>query len=869
MSNVLRSLVVKTGVDLTGAQKGMAQLGKDLKKAGKDMTNTGMSLTKGLTLPILGAAVASVKFASDLEESTNKVNVAFKESSGQVKDFSTTTLKSFGIAKGTALDMASTFGDMGTAMGQIPSTAADMSTSLVGLAGDMASFKNISLEQASTALRGIYTGEGEALKTLGVVMQDSTLIAYAQANGYKKLYKEMNQSEKVALRYAFVMDATTSAQGDFGRTSEGVANQTRMVQESLKEAAASIGQFLLPMVAKGAQGVNGLIEKFTSLDDSTKKNIIGFGAVAAGIGPAVTVMGHLTTGAGNLASKIAATSKAISGGAGLVPSLGKMIGPGGIATLAVVAIAGVAAILMKQTEATRKARQEVNKFVSEVEASATAYDEQSASIKTNASVALDLTSKLEKLERKTNKSNAEQEEMARIVSQLNELVPDLNLAIDEQTGLLNQQVGEVRDLIGAKREQFQEQADEERYVELLKQQADNLDKIREAETRVAIARNIFKSTGKSVFAYIAELKSSEKDLQSLKDTQGEVGGSLKLLDDQFEGSAVKMQKVREDEIWDIRESIKIKQGLTEEEAKAQEESSEESLKKEEAALKEADRVRRAYYKTEQDMLDDFQESVKANQDRMTGDYEEYASTKKSLTEQHLSEMGGLDQDGIEKSKLTAKQIKHNLRQQIKDFQEWRADIQKLSARVPEDVMNELRALGPSAQPFIEELNNMSDKQLLEYVALFRGRTAEAVGAAEEEAGKLPGAMYIIGADGVARLREGLMSGLPGIKEAARALARGASIGELHYKVSTTQSGMAAYAEGTNYVPRTGPAILHVGEAVIPAAENQGRSGIDYDKLGASVARALEGLSIKWDGNKFAELAAEPIRRVKVRRNMAW
>ena len=64
-------------------------------------------------------------------------------------------------------------------------------------------------------MRGIYTGEGEALKTLGIVMQDNTLIAYAQAEGYKKQYKEMTQAEKVALRYEYVMDATANAQGDF------------------------------------------------------------------------------------------------------------------------------------------------------------------------------------------------------------------------------------------------------------------------------------------------------------------------------------------------------------------------------------------------------------------------------------------------------------------------------------------------------------------------------------------------------------------------------------------------------------------------------------------------------------------------------
>ena len=135
--------------------------------------------------------------------------------------------------KGTALDMAATSATWVRRWASCPSTAADMSTSLTGLAGDLASFKNIGIDQAMTALKGVYTGEGEALKTLGIVMQDNTLIAYAQAKGYEKQYKEMTQAEKVALRYAYVMDATKNAQGDFARTSDGVANQTRIVTESL------------------------------------------------------------------------------------------------------------------------------------------------------------------------------------------------------------------------------------------------------------------------------------------------------------------------------------------------------------------------------------------------------------------------------------------------------------------------------------------------------------------------------------------------------------------------------------------------------------------------------------------------------------
>jgi uncharacterized protein YjbJ (UPF0337 family) len=145
------------------------------------------------------------------------------------------------------------------------------------------------------ALRGIYTGEGESLKELGVVMQESTLQAYALASGFKTKYKDMDQAAKVALRYAFVMDATKNAQGDFARTSGGAANQFRIFSESLKEVGATIGNILLPYVTQAITMVNGWIQRFGALDTSTQKIILVVAGVAAAIGPVLIGVGALMT----------------------------------------------------------------------------------------------------------------------------------------------------------------------------------------------------------------------------------------------------------------------------------------------------------------------------------------------------------------------------------------------------------------------------------------------------------------------------------------------------------------------------------------------------------------------------------------------
>lgn len=283
--------------------KKFQDVGAKIQSVGTKISGVGKKFMPA-TLAIVGAGAAMVNYASDTEESLNKVDVAFGKSADTVKEFASNSLTTYGIAKGTALDMAALFGDMGTSMGLTTDEAANMSTSLVGLAGDLASFKNIEIEQAQNALKGIFTGETESLKSLGIVMTQTQLDAFALANGFNKTTSEMSQSELVALRYAFVMDATANAQGDFARTSDGTANQMRITKESIKELAANMGTILLPIVAQVLSKVNEWIQRFSQMDDRTKKIILTVAAVVAAAAPLLMVIGTITSGIGSLVTII-------------------------------------------------------------------------------------------------------------------------------------------------------------------------------------------------------------------------------------------------------------------------------------------------------------------------------------------------------------------------------------------------------------------------------------------------------------------------------------------------------------------------------------------------------------------------------------
>ena len=293
MANILEVII---NGDAKGLNKSLTSAQSKLKAFGKQTTEIGKSLSTRLTLPIGLAGAAMIKLASDTEESLNKVDVAFKDSSQEVKDFAKTTLQNFGIARGEALDMAALFGDMSTSMGLTTEEAAKMSISLVSLAGDLASFKNINIEEVTTALAGVFTGETESLKRLGIVMTEINLQQFAMERGMTKSIKKMTQSEKVALRFEYIMAKTVNAQGDFARTNEGAANQMRMFTQGLKELGSQLGEIILPFFTKLVTKANGIIKVFKGLDKETHTIILAIGGIAAIIPPVLILIGSMATG---------------------------------------------------------------------------------------------------------------------------------------------------------------------------------------------------------------------------------------------------------------------------------------------------------------------------------------------------------------------------------------------------------------------------------------------------------------------------------------------------------------------------------------------------------------------------------------------
>jgi hypothetical protein len=227
-------------------------------KATHRLNVAAIAFTGGL---VSGAGmVAGVKkaidAASNLHEQLNKVDVVFATSAKSVKSWSTETATKIGIASDKALEFAGVFGNMLKPMGFATDKAAAMSTRLVDLAADMASFNNASPEDTLKALQSGLAGQVRPLRQFGVFLDQARIKQEALNLGLYSGKGNLDASAKAAASYAIILKDTKDAQGDFARTSDGLANQQRILKAQISDLEAKIGDLLLPVVLKVTKQMN-------------------------------------------------------------------------------------------------------------------------------------------------------------------------------------------------------------------------------------------------------------------------------------------------------------------------------------------------------------------------------------------------------------------------------------------------------------------------------------------------------------------------------------------------------------------------------------------------------------------------------------
>ena len=210
---------------------------------------------------------SAVELASDLQEVQNVVNKSFGSMKQSAEDFAKSAMDSFGLTELQAKRYSSTYMSMASAMGLSTESAAKMSINLTKLSADVASFYNLSNDEAYEKFKGVFSGETEPLKALGIVMTQTNLEAYALKEGIKKSYSEMSEAEKVALRYKFIMNQLSLAQGDFASTADGWANSMKTLQNQWNAFKTKVGNGMMKVFTPLLQLLNACVEKLSELMD--------------------------------------------------------------------------------------------------------------------------------------------------------------------------------------------------------------------------------------------------------------------------------------------------------------------------------------------------------------------------------------------------------------------------------------------------------------------------------------------------------------------------------------------------------------------------------------------------------------------------
>lgn len=265
------SFLKKTLKDTQSLIKGFVNnlvqgIGQGIGQALFNQINRGIQL--GMNLVKSG-----LKATSDLNEALSKTVVAFGQSAKGILEWSKTSDTALGQSRFQALEAAATFGLLFSSMGLAEDASAKMSIALVELATDMASINNIGIDEALVKIRAGLVGETEPLRTVGVLLNAVAVEQEALNSGLAETTEAITEQDKVMARYNLILRQTTKTQGDFQRTSEGIANQERILAAQRENALAQIGAAFAPLYLVILRNLNRIIGEISPYGENIVRSL--------------------------------------------------------------------------------------------------------------------------------------------------------------------------------------------------------------------------------------------------------------------------------------------------------------------------------------------------------------------------------------------------------------------------------------------------------------------------------------------------------------------------------------------------------------------------------------------------------------------
>ena len=291
---------------LSDAEKQAASFEKKIKKTGQSLTKVGGIMTASLTLPIVAGFGKMIDAASDMEQAAGAVNTVFGKSAYIVEDFGRRSATAVGLAESDFNQLAAVTGSFLQNLGYDADSAAQETLVLTERASDMAAVFNTDVSQALQAIQSGLKGEFNPLEQFGVKINQAAINARALEMGLADATGAIDDNAKAQAALSLVMEQTDRIAGQFASESDTLAVKTQVLKAEFKDAAAELGNRLLPLAVDLLDWAIKMIDKFDALDDGTKDFIVILGGVTAALGPLLVVGGRVVTMIGDISTAITA-----------------------------------------------------------------------------------------------------------------------------------------------------------------------------------------------------------------------------------------------------------------------------------------------------------------------------------------------------------------------------------------------------------------------------------------------------------------------------------------------------------------------------------------------------------------------------------
>jgi hypothetical protein len=269
----VRTLKLNLLADVDQFSKSLNKADDNTNKFRKNVQKYGKQAAAAFAVAAAAAAgyavkigLEGVKAASDLNEEIGKAEVIFGDVSDEIMAFAKTADRALGLTQKEAIAASSTFATFGKAAGLTGKDLSKFSKGATTLASDLASFYNTSADEAITAIGAALRGEAEPIRKFGVLLNDASLKAKAMEMGLYDGKGALDVQAKSLAAYEVILDQTTDAQGDFNRTSEGLAAQQKIFDAQLENLKTTMGQSLLPVMKDVVTQANFMLAAFGGKD---------------------------------------------------------------------------------------------------------------------------------------------------------------------------------------------------------------------------------------------------------------------------------------------------------------------------------------------------------------------------------------------------------------------------------------------------------------------------------------------------------------------------------------------------------------------------------------------------------------------------